>query len=293
MNAPAELARQQQALLAALFAWPPESAIKILANYEDSTRTNGQFHRGLQAYQANGHALAQRALLAAYPVLAQLLGGESFASLAKAFWHARPPSQGDLAQWGSGLAAFVESSRQLADVPYLGDVARVEWALHTCASCADLQADPASFALLMKQDPAALTLRLAPGCALLASAWPVASILLAHPSSPSNPSDGQAGSQTGLPKSHVLEAVGQMLRSGVAESAVVWRQGHLPRLRPAWPGEGALLDQLLTAQSLEAALSCAPQLDFNAWLPMAVQSGLLLGAIPLDSLNPSLQEAEP
>ncbi|APW45233.1 putative DNA-binding domain-containing protein [Rhodoferax antarcticus] len=92
------LAAQQQALLASLFDWPPDVAINNLASYADST-----WARGLKVYQANGHALAQRALQAAYPVLAQLLGSESFAALAQDFWHQQPPQRGDIGQWGEAL----------------------------------------------------------------------------------------------------------------------------------------------------------------------------------------------
>jgi hypothetical protein len=93
-------------------AWPAEDAIKNIANYVEDTGA-----RGLKSYQANGHALAQRALQAAYPVVAQLLGEESFADLARALWHAQPPIRGDIAHWGGGLAVFLEASAQLRKSP--------------------------------------------------------------------------------------------------------------------------------------------------------------------------------
>ena len=107
-----------------LFDWPNESAIQNIAAYTDA-----DWARGLKVYQANGHALACSALRAAYPVVAQLLGDESFDALAKALWHAQPPRCGDAAAWGEGLADFVRASTQLASEPYLGDVAALEWAL--------------------------------------------------------------------------------------------------------------------------------------------------------------------
>ena len=126
------LARQQQALLAALFDWPPEDAINNLAAYADMTST-----RGIKAYQTNGHVLAERALQAAYPVLAQLVGLESFHALARDFWHTQPPLRGDVAHWGAGLPDFVAHNPQLGDAPYLADVASVEWAMHLASSAPD------------------------------------------------------------------------------------------------------------------------------------------------------------
>ena len=250
------LALQQQALLDALFAWPAAEATQDLAAHVSAPSA-----RGLKVYQANGHALAERALQAAYPVLAQLLGDESLCALARAFWHEQPPLRGDLAQWGDGLARFVASSAQLADEPYLADVASVEWALHRCANAADQGADPASLALLLHHDPNALQLMLAPGCLVLASDWPVASILGAH--------------RDLVPD---FAEVGQRLRGGVAEAALVWRARLQPCVRAARAGEADFVQAVLAGRPLDQALDSAPALDFNAWLPNAVQSGLLLGA---------------
>lgn len=238
-------------------------AKKAIINIADYVYLTGA--RGLKAYQNNGHMLAVRSLLAAYPVLAQLLGTDSFASLSRALWHAHPPARGDLAQWGGDLAGFISASAQLADDPYLADVARVEWALHTCAGCADRAAEPATFQLLVQHDSAALRLVLAPGCAVLQSAWPVASIVIAH-------------LQVSVQTRAGLEAIGEKLRAGVAESAVVWRVGHQPQVREAVRGEAQMLAVLLADRSLHDAVQAAATLDFNAWLPMAVQTGLLLGA---------------
>ena len=39
---------------------------------------------------------------------------------------AGPPLQGDVATWGVGLPDFIAAGQQLADEPYLADVARLE-----------------------------------------------------------------------------------------------------------------------------------------------------------------------
>ncbi len=261
------LAAQQQALLAALFHMPAENATETIAAYAQYTGA-----RGLKAYQANGHALAERVLRAAYPVVTQLLGDESMADLAHAMWHAHPPTCGDMAHWGAGLPEFVRHSEQLHDEPYLADVAAAEWALHRCATAPDAllgaAQDIASFALLAEHDPGALTLHLSAGVALLGSAWPVADIIAAH--------------QASLPSADSLQStfadVGQKLRDQVAQDTLVWREHLAPRLREAMAGEVSFLSALLAGHSLGAALEASPALDFGAWFPMAVQTGLVLGA---------------
>lgn len=252
-----DLAAQQQDMLRALFDWPAEDAIELIA-----VRAVNTWARGLKAYQTNGHMLAQRALSAAYPVVAQLLGEESLADLARALWHAQPPQRGDLALWGDELPLYLAKSRQLQDEPYLADVARAEWALHSCATAADALADPASLNLLTTEDPDQLALLLAPGCTVVRSAWPVASILGAH--------------VHGTPS---LADVGAELRAGVAQDVVVWRHGLHPQFRQALPGEAGLLEFLMADVSVGQALDQSSDLDFVQWFPQAVASQLVLGAV--------------
>lgn len=247
------LASQQQALLSLLAGRSQARPASLRAPGDTNTT------RGLQAYQANAQALAERALQAAYPVLAQLLGAASFAELAQAFWHAHPPFCGDLARWGGRLPAFIRVSEQLADERYLVDVARVEWALHQAAGAADADAEPATLARMMVHDPTQLFLALAPGTAVIASIYPVTSIVNAH--------------LLGAP---TLEEAGQRLRAGTAEPALVWRKGFKPCVRFAEAAEAAFVTALLQGRALAPALDEAPDLDFNTWLPSAVQTGLLL-----------------
>lgn len=251
------LANQQAALLDALFAWPAGDAMKNIAALAIDPGA-----RGLKAYQSNGHAMAERALGAAYPVLVQMLGDESFGDLARALWHAHPPARGDLGLWGEALPEFVGASAQLRDEPYLADVAQLEWCMHRSATANDAAADPASLALLAQHDPADLTLLLAPGCATVCSPWPIASIVSAH-----------------LDGSPSLDEVGVMLRAQVAQDAVVWRQGFRPRVRQTAPGEAGLLRALQSGASLGQALERedSANLDFAQWFPQAIQTGLVLG----------------
>lgn len=252
------LMRQQQLLLEALFDWPPLDALRAIAPH--IIDAGG---RGMKVYQANGHMLAQRALQSAYPVLAQLLGPESFADLARALWHAHPPMRGDIAQWGAPLADFVRVSPQLQDEPYLPDVARAEWALHQCSTAVNIDPDWSTLALLTTHDPQHLRFTPAAGFAVVQSPWPVASILGAH-----------------LAQEPSLEVAGQQLRAAVAQDCVIWRQGLQPQVRASQCGEAGFLLALLAGQTIGAALDAAPSLDFETWLPLAVQTKLICSVHP-------------
>jgi hypothetical protein len=77
-----------------------------------------------------------------------------------------------------------------------------------------------------------------------------------------------------------LAEAGLRLRAGKGEVALMWRAGWRMQVREALDGELALVGALLAGHSLGHALDAAPALDVPAWLPMAVQTGLLLGARP-------------
>lgn len=266
------LEAQQQALLHALLtpgaqavdAPLPEGLKYFIANNAYSISA-----RGLNCYQANAHAVAERALSAAYPVITAILSPDSMDQLARALWHAHPPRRGDLAQWGDTLATFVASSPQLADLPWLADVARVEWALHQADGAPDAEPDLPSLALLAEQDPDHLALRLAPGLQVLASPFAVWPVLAAH-RHPSGPAQAAA-----------IEALGDHWCPQQTEHVLVWRVGHqAPHLRVAPEAEAAFVSALLSGQALLSALT-ACDLDFATWLPEAVRQGVVLGAQPL------------
>lgn len=260
---------QQNALLQALLAWPgsadAHACEEQLAGFIDAS--NPQTARGLAAYRANGHATAERALRNAYPVVAQLIGADNFALLARDLWHHHPPQRGDLAQWGDALPGFLQHNAQLADVPYLSDVARTEWALHTATGAADIAPDPGSFARLAQEAPEGLALTLAPGTAVVCSAYPVVSLIRAH-----------------LDATPRLDEAAQRLRDGQSEHALVWRQGYRTRLQGIHPSASTLLQALLAGvdlpQALDAAFAAtdsANAFDFSAWLSAAVTDALVIG----------------
>lgn len=262
------LAQQQQLFLDALFARPGDDRQTADArlNAQLDVR-HPQSARGLAAYRSNGHAMAERALRAAYPVIVAMLGEQNFDLLARDLWHTHPPRCGDLAQWGDALPGFLQASDQLSDAPYLGDVARAEWALHRAASATDAEPDLPSFARLASEDPQGLALVLSPGATVIGSRFPVASLVTAH-----------------LHSSPSLAEAAQRLREGVSEHAQVWRQGLRPRIAAIAPPAAALVQALQAGADLPGALDAAgaadtepPAFDFSTWLTAAVTDGLVIG----------------
>ena len=286
------LLTSQRALLQALFGAASDAeALKTLTtDHAMPTRA-----RGLASYQSNAHMLAERVLVAAYPVVTAILSPDSMGQLARALWHRHPPVRGDLARWGADLPGFIAASPQLAELPWLADVARIEWALHTAATAANVadgvpaSTDLTSLALLTTHDPDQLTLTLAAGTTCLALDWTATRIVLAHLAETEvAPVTARAlAVNAALPQA--VAELGDVWAVAQPEQALVWRPGPSPMGRPlcrvAADGEAGLLASLQAGQSLLAALQDSP-LDWAAWLPQAIGEGLVLGACPLTATCP-------
>jgi hypothetical protein len=222
--------------------------------------------RGLLAYRANAGASAERALAAAFALLRQLIGAESFAALARSLWQQQPPAHGDLAQFGAALPAFIEGSAELAEEPYLADCARLDWALHRCEMAADGPAAPQGLELLGSHDPADLNLVLRPGSALVSSRFPVATIWAAH-----------RGDEPDR-----FAPVRLALAAAQAEHAWVWRQGWRGQVLRLDDADAAFTGAVLGGSSLAQALNApADDFDFGAWLTRSLQGGWLTAVVAL------------
>lgn len=284
----AEAARQQ-ALLSAL--WPAAAGALGAAAALDALSphlragTPVPGARGVQAYRLNAGAAAERALSVAFPVVRALMGAPDFAALSRAFWAACPPARGDLAWAGEPLPAFLADDPALRDLPWLPDVARLEWLVSRAEAAADddMPDDVGRESLhrLADTDPSALALRLAPGTAMLHSCFPVASIWAAH--EVPRPGEGAADALATADEA-ALARVRAQLQAGERECALVWRAGLRVQVRAIDDEEAAFLEALRSGRDLAAALDLAAgagDFAFDAWLVRALSTGLLRGTSPL------------
>jgi uncharacterized protein (UPF0276 family) len=193
-------------------------------------------HR-LALYRGNLAATAAKALGAAYPVIAALVGAEFFAALARSYVRAWPAQQGDLNLFGDHYADFLAGFPHVAQFPYLPDMARLEWAVHRAHYAAD--ATPVTAQQLGALAPAQLEaarLRLSAACQPFHSPWAVVTLWLAH----------QPATPVGFPA--------QMAE---AEYGVVARPGWCARVAHCGAGGHAALAVLQAGGSFGAALDAA------------------------------------
>jgi hypothetical protein len=130
--------------------------------------------RRFAVYQNNvAHSLIE-ALAARFPVICRLVGKDFFAALARLYVQADGPRSPILAEWGESFAGFLSSFPPLASYPYMGDVARIEYARGRAFHAADtLPVEPAWFSA---QDPWHIRPGLHPSVTVLRLRYPAVSI---------------------------------------------------------------------------------------------------------------------
>ena len=171
-----DTAALQAALAAALAARDAASAdVGMLRGPAARARRRLGFYRG------NVQASAHKALRNAFPVCERLVGEHFFEGMAYAYAAAHPSASGNLNDYGIDLPAFMRAFAPAASLPYLPDVAALEWRVHRAYYAADRPPlDLRELAALSPERYADLRVVLHPACALLSTATPAARIWAAH-----------------------------------------------------------------------------------------------------------------
>jgi uncharacterized protein len=166
-----------------------ETFAAALADAAQAPRAASLLFRGAPAgtveriaiYRGNIVANACKALANAYPITVKIVGDKFFDGLASEYLRRHPSVSGDLNKHGSELAHFVAKFPHTQDLPYLPDVACLEWLAHRAHYAADAPPfDAARLASIAESAWGELRPVLAPACALLESQWPLARIWEVH-----------------------------------------------------------------------------------------------------------------
>lgn len=196
-------------------------------------RDRAEVERRFAVYRNNVAVSLAEALATRFPVIRRLVGEAFFALMARVYAEADRPKSPVLAEWGEGFAAFLDGFPPLAAYPYLGDVARIEYARGRAFHAAD--ARPVDPSILAAADPDRVRLTLHPSVTLLALAHPAVSIWARN----------QPGGET-LPLARA------------AQTALILRDAtfQVP-VRSIGPGDAILLRSLLSDVPLSVAAAAA------------------------------------
>lgn len=186
-----------------------------------------------------------RALGATFSTVKALVGEAFFRQAAQAFVARALPTQPVLAEYGADFARFIAAYPPAQGLPYLADVARLDWALNVAFHSPRLEA--ADLAAVPPERLAASALVLAPGVALVRSPYPLDLIW--------------AASQPGVSEGTVD------LDNGAACLLVLRRAGDATFVALG-EGEAAFVEALGTGQVVERAAGAAyavePAFDLTA-----------------------------
>jgi hypothetical protein len=130
--------------------------------------------RRFAIYRHNVFSTLRGALADEYPVTKRIVGEGFFNHLADQFIRATPSPAGDLNQFGREWAGYLAAHAEVAALPYLPDVARLEWYWHCAFHAADVAAfDVARLASVPAEQHGALRFRCNPAATLMASRFPL------------------------------------------------------------------------------------------------------------------------
>ncbi|MEL7466510.1 MAG: DNA-binding domain-containing protein [Pseudomonadota bacterium] len=117
------------------------------------------------------------AIAATYPAVLALVGEDFFRAAAREFVLAHPPRSPILIEYGGDFPDWIVGFPPAQGVPYLGDVARIEWAWNRAYNAADAAPmDAARLAEVSPEDLIASRATLHPSISLIASHYPAMSI---------------------------------------------------------------------------------------------------------------------
>jgi uncharacterized protein len=214
---------------------------------------------GMAVYRGNVFGNCSQALESAYPIVRKIVGGEFFRGLVREYAREHPSASGDLNEYGEHLPEFVAAYSHTQDLPYLPDVARMEWLAHRAYYAADAELLDLTKAAV--SNPEALRLRLARSCALLASDWPLASIWTVH-------QDNYEGE------------IEVDLDAG-PDRILVHRPKWRAQVRALAPGDYRFLDMARQGKTLGEALEAALAEDDSFDPPLALARWVDAGAISI------------
>ena len=189
----------------------------------DASYQNYSADVAIEVYRNNYRGNLHDTLASAYPVIEQLVGKDFFRLVTREFIGQHLSRGGNLHYYGSEMASFLASFEPAKGLPYLPDVAALEWACQ-CAYFAD-DADTLDIAKLASIPPeqyAELILHTQPSCHLVRSGYPVAAIWHAH--QPGAPEDFHIDLDSGPCNALVNRREHAVVVSELTDADAAWLQ---------------------------------------------------------------------
>lgn len=237
-----------------------QPAMQSLSRYVEPTAGLSSMQH-LQIYRRAVVSTLQRALGEIYPVCQRLVGEQFFDAMARVFVRQYPSFSPDLADYGKELGTFIGGFEPAKGLPYLADVAHLEWRWHRAFHAPDEAAlDPTALNDVPPEDIERIVFRLPASASLLQSVYPVHQIWQV------NQPDWTGDQNVDL--------------GNAGLNMIIWRRGHDMRIDELHDAAWTLLNMIQDGATM-AELSGIATLD--QLLPDCVRNGWIGGfQVPTD-----------
>lgn len=206
------------------------------------------------------------ALADSYPVVQVLVGEAFFRAMAREFVYQSPPRSPVLAWYGSDFPDFIADFPPVAELPYLADVARLEWLRiesWQSADCKPMTERELSGFLVDENQLASTQIVLHPALRLLSSKYPVVSLWSAH-------------------QSDEAELSLSAIDLDAAETALLVRPDVGVEIIPIEANAGHFISCLRSGMMLGEAAT-AGQFDLVAVLALLIRSNSIVSFVSMES----------
>ncbi len=213
----------------------------------------------LAIYRNNALITLEAALMASFPIACALTGPRFFSYAANSFIRDNLPAEPCLSEYGATFPEFLASFPACAGLPYLGDVAKLEWAIGRVIRAERGRPIPLATLAGLAGDPAERPLAVDPATRFLRSAYPVDVIWQQH----------RPGS---VPETITIDTGAVHLQVRGADGLFIAR---LPEA--SWTLRAAIADGARLGQAAGAALAVDPAFDLPGALAALFAEGLIVG----------------
>jgi len=216
--------------------------------------------RRIAVYRNNTRSSLTGALRAVYPVVCRLVGDGFFDFAADRYITQYPSRYGDLHAYGREFGDFLDRFEPARSLPYLPDVARMEWACHEAYHAADHgPLDFSRLAEITSDRHGSIIFHLHPSARMIVSKYPVLEIWRAN-------QDGNEDRRVDLDSGGIR--------------LLVLRPAYEIEFHPLSTGEFTMLQHLARHHDLEtsmpAVLATDHEFNLDACLRRFAQSGVIV-----------------
>ncbi len=219
-----------------------------------------------QVYQNNYLENALNALSIEFPTVKHLLGEDNFRGIMSEYVKTHPKSDFNWSSFGQHMHNFLLNNNVVEEMPFLIEIAKVDWHFRLIEKKADVSFEPSSFGLMQTHPPEQLQFSSASGFEIITAFFPV-DLMVALPSL-----EGTEQYHSSL--SNVKKAIQTAIKSPKPRSFLMWRREYQPCIQALDERQKKAFQRLAENESvqdvLEAAGNDANQISM--WLQSAIEA---------------------